>query len=214
MSEVDENQILRNLERLSQVEPSGEATDHAVQRVRDALMSEKATPKLRLSLRDALRRRLPPSLAKLAAAAVLLIGAGYLAGRVSAPEPVNVAELQAALESSLRSSLEPAIRQALVDELDSRWQSVFAAGHTQLQQQVGRDLAELAQNLAASRSLTDQRFRELIQSIEAARRQDRLRTAAALEQIELNRLQDKTRFGNDLVALATQTNELLGTEHN
>jgi hypothetical protein len=177
-------------------------------------MSEKAIPKPSTSLRGALRLRLPPTLAKLAAAAVLLIGAGYVAGRLSAPQPVNLKELQATLECSLRLSLEPAIRQALVDDIDSRWQSVFAASHTQLQQQVGRDLAEFAQTLAASRNLSDQRFRELIQSIEAARRQDRLRTAAALEQIELNRLQDKTRFGNDLVALAAQTNELLGTEHN
>ena len=101
---------------------------------------------------------------------------------------------------------------------NSRWQSVFAASHTRLKEelarQVGHDLAEFAQNLAASRNLTDQRFVELVQSIEAARRQDRLRTAAALEQIELNRLQDKTRLGNDLVALAAQTSELLGTEHN
>ena len=208
MSEIDENQILRNLERLSQVEPNPQASGRAVQKAREALVADKER------MAGLGRPSLVVRLTKLAAAAVLLIGAGYIVGRVSAPEPLDVSELRAALESSLRSSLEPAIREALLDEIDSRWQSVFATGHTQLQQQVGRDLAELAQTLAASRSLTDQRFRELIQSIEAARRQDRLRTAAALEQIELNRLQDKTRFGNDLVALAAQANELLGTEHN
>jgi parvulin-like peptidyl-prolyl isomerase len=217
MSETDENQILRNLERLSQVGPSREATDHAMQRVRDTIGRGRPMCLPWVTTRG-YPYRLPCTLAKLAAAAVLLLGAGYLAGRLSAPEPVNVQELQATLEGSLKSSLVPAIRQELLSEIDSRWQSVFAASHTQLQeqlkQQVGRDLAEFAQNLAASRNLTDQRFMELVQSIEAARRQDRLRTAAALEQIELNRLRDKTRLGSDLVALAAQTNELLGTEHN
>ena len=212
MSKIDENQILRNLESLSQVEPTPQAADHAVQKARDALIANKER-----------RARLAPhslvaSLTKLAAAAVLLLGAGYIAGRVSAPQPLDVRELQTTLEGSMRSSLEPAIREALLDEIDSRWKSVFAAGQTQLkeelQQQIGRDLAQLAQNLAASRNLTDQRFVELVQSIEAARRQDRLRTAAALEQIELNRLRDKTRLGNDLVAIAARTSELLDTEHN
>ena len=210
MSQIDENQIHDRLKRLSQVEPAKEATDNAVQRVRDTLMNEKAIPKLRLSLRDAFRRRLPPIVAKLAAAAVLMIGAGFIGGRLSAPEPLDVHELQAALESSLKSSLVPAIRQELLSEMDDRWQSTLAASHAQvkdeLTRQVRRDLTEFAaQTLAASVTRTDQRLMELIQLIEAARVQDRRRMAAAFDYIE-------SRFGGGLVTLAARTDELLGAE--
>jgi hypothetical protein len=202
MSQINENQIHDRLKRLSQVEPAKEATDHAMQRVRDTLMSEKAIPKLRL--------RLPPIVAKLAAAAVLMICAGYIAGRVSAPEPLDVQELRAALESSLKSSLVPAIRQELLSEMDDRWQSTLAASHAQikdeLSRQVRRDLTEFAaQILAASGTRTDQRLMELIRLIEAARVQDRQRMAAAFDYIE-------SRFGNGLVTLAARTDELIGTE--
>ena len=202
MSQINENEIHEHLKRLSQIEPRQEASDRAMQRVRDTLMSEKAIPKLRL--------RLPPILAKLAAAAVLMIGAGYIAGRVSAPEPLDVQELRAALESSLKSSLAPAIRQELLSEMDDRWQSTLAASHArvkdELAQQVRRDLTEFAaQTLAASGTRTEQRLMELIQLIEAARIQDRRRMAEAFDYIE-------SRFGNGLVTLAARTDELLGTE--
>jgi len=210
MSQIDENEIHDRLKHLSQVEPTKEATDRAVQRARETLMSEKAIPKLRLSLRDALRRRLPPIAAKLAAAAVLMIGAGFLAGRLSAPEPVNVQELQAALESSLKSSLVPSIRQELLSQMDDRWQSTLAASNAkvkdELARQVRRDLTEFAaQTLAASGTRTDQRLMELIRLIEAARVQDRQRMASAFDYIE-------SRFGNGLVTLAARTDELFGAE--
>ena len=210
MSQIDENQIHDRLKRLSQVEPTQEASDRAMQRVRDALISEESIPKLRLSLGDALRRRLPHFVAKLAAAAVLMIGAGFIGGRLSAPEPMDVQELQAALESSLKASLVPAIRQELLSEMDDRWQSTLAVSNAkvkdELARQVRRDLAEFAaQTLAASGTRTDQRLNELIQLIEAARIQDRQRMASAFDYIE-------SRFGNGLVTLAARTDELLGAE--
>jgi hypothetical protein len=202
MSQIDENQIHDRLKRLSQVEPTREATDHAMQRARDTLMSEKAIPKLRL--------RLPPIIAKLAAAAVLMIGAGYIGGRVSTPEPLDVQEFQATLESSLKSSLVPAIRQELLSEIDDRWQSTLAASNAkvkdELAQQVRRDLTEFAaQTLVASGTRTDQRLMELIRLIEATRIQDRRRMASAFDYIE-------SRFGNGLVTLAARTDELFDTE--
>jgi len=202
MSQIDENQIHDRLKRLSQVEPRKEATDRAIQKARDALMSEKAIPKLRL--------RLPHIVTKFAAAAVLMIGAGYIGGRLSAPEPLDVQELQAALEHSLKSSLEPAIRQELLSEMDDRWQSTLAVSNAkvkdELARQVRRDLTEFAaQTLAASGTRTEQRLMELIRLIEAARIQDRRRMASAFDYIE-------SRFGNGLVTLAARTDELLDAE--
>jgi len=226
MSQIDENQILDRLKNLSQVGPTKEASDRAMQKVRDTLMSEKAIPKRGtgfqpvrtrpgwpchvLSLKAVFRRRLPLFLVKLAAAAVLMIGAGFIGGRLSAPEPLNVQELQAALESSLKSSLEPAIRQELLSQMDDRWQSTLTVSQAQIKdelaQQVRRDLMEFAaQTLAASGTRTDQRLMELIRLIEAARIQDRRRMAAAFDYIE-------SRFGNGLVTLAARTDELLDAE--
>ena len=215
MSKIDENKIHHRLKILSQIEPGSEATGRAIQRAQDTLINEEKT---RQCAGTRIWRTVFKSpIAKFAAAAVLLLAVGYATGRLSAPPPLDVEEFKAALESSLKSSLGPAIRQDLLEQLNERWQSAFAAGCAQikeeLQRQVRRDLTEFAaQTLAASGSLTNQRLMELIQLIEAARMQDRKRIEAALEQIELNRLQDKTRFGNGLVTLAAQTNELLGTK--
>ncbi|MCH7558569.1 MAG: hypothetical protein IIB56_14080 [Planctomycetes bacterium] len=142
-----------------------------------------------------------------------MIGLGYAVGRLSAPPPLDMEELQASLENSLKSSLEPAIRQDLFEQMNERWQSAFAAGCAQikeeLQRQVRRDLTEFAaQTLAASGSLTNQRLMELIQLIEATRRRERQQIEAAFEQIE----QEKILLRNGLLAVAAQTKELLGTK--
>jgi hypothetical protein len=210
MSQIDENEILDRLKNLSQVEPTTEASERAMQKVRDALMSEKAIPNPSTSPRRALRLRLPPFLAKLAAAALLMIVAGYIGGRLSAPEPLDVQELQAALESSIKSSLEPALRRQLLDEIENRLQLALAAERDTLKQelarQVHRDLEVFAeQTLAAVNNLTDRRLMDFARMIEAARIKERQRVAAAFDYMG-------SRFGDGLVTLAARTDDLLGAE--
>ena len=215
MSKIDENEIRRRLKALSQVEPTSEAADRALQRLRDTVMNKE---KVRESTSTRIWRTIFKSpVVKLAAAAVLLIGVGYAAGRLLAPRPLDVEQLRATLEASLKSSLELAIRQELLEEMNRRWESALAtrcaALKDELNQQVKRDLTEFAaQTLAASSSLTNQRLMEFAELIEAARMRERQQVAAALERIEFNRLQDKTRLGSGLVTLAAQTNELLSTK--
>jgi len=210
MSKIDENKIHHRLKILSQIEPSSEATGRAIQQARDTLINEKS----RHSASTRIWRNIFKSpITKLAAAAVLLIAVGYTVGRVSAPPPLDMERLQAALESSLKASLEPAIREDLIVQLNEQWQSAFAANCAQLkeelQRQVRRDLTEFAaQTLAASGTLTNQRLIELIQLIEAARRRERQQIEAAFEQIE----QEKIQLRNGLLAVAAQTNELLDTK--
>ena len=206
MSKIDENEIRRRLKLLSQIEPAPEAARRATERVRDTLVNKEKRRESTRMWRAIIKR----PITKLAAAAVLLIGLGYVAGRLSVPPP-DVEQLRSDLEASLKSSL--------AEEMNRRWQPVFAASCVQLKdelhQQLRRDLAEFGVRiLTASGSLTEQRLMELINLIEAARKQDRRRIATAFEQIELNRQQDKTFFGNGLVTLAAQTNELLGTKEN
>ncbi len=208
MSRINEDKIRDHLKALSQTGPAQEATDRAMQKVRDALMSRVglAPPSLVGGLKPTLRLRFM----KLAAAAVLMIGLGYLGGRLSAPAPLDAEQLRADIESSLRATLEPAIRQDVLEEMDARWESAFAAKGAELkdelQHQVRRDLMEFAaQTLAASGARTEQRLAELVQVIEAARMQDRRRVAEAFGYMG-------SRFGNGLVTMAAHTNELLSLE--
>jgi hypothetical protein len=199
MSKIDENQIRRHLKTLSQIEPTPEATDCAIQRVRDSLSGKEKTQESK-SLWQFPKR----PIAKLAAAAVLLIAIGYVVGRLSAPQP-DMEQLQSALETSLRASL--------IEEMNNRWQTTFTANCLQLkdelQQQVRRDLIEFAsQTLAASNTLTEQRLMKLVELIETARARDRRQIVAALEKIEY----DKHLLGNGLVALAARTSELRETK--
>ncbi|MBN2592993.1 MAG: hypothetical protein JXA81_05745 [Sedimentisphaerales bacterium] len=204
MSQIDENEIYDRLKRLLQVEPTKEASDRAIQRARNALMAGE-------------NRRVgftPPSLIgglmKLTAAAVLMIGAGFIGGRLSAPEPINVQEFQAALESSIKSSLEPAIRRQLHDEFENRLQSALTAERNMLKQelaqQVHRDMETYAgQTLTTVGNLIDQRLMEFARMVEAARIKERQRVAAAFDYMG-------SRFGDGLVTLATRTDNLLDTE--
>ncbi len=211
MKQNDENRIERRLKVLSQIEPSPEAAKRAVRRARETLIKEDKSQQGKNP--GILQVVFKSPIIKLAAAAVLLIAVGYATGRLSAPEPVDVEELKAALESSLKASLEPAIRGDLIAQLNEQWQSAFAVNSAQLkeelQQQVRRDLTEFAaQTLAASGTMTNQRLIELVQLIEAARRRERMQVAAALEQIEFNRQQ----LENGLLSIAARTSELRRTE--
>jgi len=201
MPKIDESELIRRLKLLSQIEPTSEATNRAMERLRDSLTQQE-------NLRESTTTRIVRavihrSVIKFAAAAVLLICAGYVTGRLSAPEQVDVEQLRA----------------ELVQQMSQQWESILETRHAQLRQevyqQVRRDLMEFAaRTLTASRDLTDQRLVELIQLIEAARMQDRQRIAAALEQIELNRLQDKTQFRNGLQTLVARANEPQPTKQN
>ena len=204
MSQIDENQIHDRLKRLSQIEPGQEASDLAIQKARDALIADEGR---RVGLAPPL---LIGRFMKLAAAAVLMIGAGFIGGRFSAPEPLDVQELQAALESSLKSSLEPTIRQEMIAEIDNRLQLAMAAERDTLRQEFSRqvriDMETFAtQTSTAVNNLMDRRLMEFARILEAARIKERQRVAAAFDYIG-------SRFGDGLVTLAARTDDLLSAE--
>jgi hypothetical protein len=157
------------------------------------------------------------SVIRLGAAAVLLIAASYIAGRLSAPPPVDVEQLHANLEASLRSSLEPAIQEGLLEELNHRWQIVLASNQAQfrdgfsqlrneLAEQQSRDMGVFAvKTLYASNVVTNQLLRDLTRAIAAVQTRDRRLVATALSQIESNRLNEGTRLKKSLATLAVHT---------
>ena len=150
------------------------------------------------------RIKVPNGFIKVAAAAIVLITAGYAAGRLLSPKPPDIKQLQIALE--------PAIRSQLVDEMKQYWQLALASSYAQLKddltQQYRRDLNQVAAyTLAASGTATNQLLEELIESINQAQTQDRQWFVSALGQIELNRLQDNAQLSNAFATFATQTEQ-------
>ena len=150
------------------------------------------------------------SLTKIAAAAVLLIAAGYATGRLSGPQPPDMEQIRAALE--------PAIRQNLLDETKQYLQLGLANGYVrikdELSQQYRQDLSRVAlQSVAASNAMTNELLTELIESINEAQNQDRQWVVAAFDQIESNRLRDRNQLSNAFATFALQTeDELMRTK--
>jgi hypothetical protein len=201
MSKIDDNQIHNRLKILSQIEPSSESTGRALQKTREALINKEKTRQY--TGNKIFRNILKNPILKLATAAVLMIGFGYIGGRLSATPPLDVEELRIT------------IRNDLAKEMNEHWQSAFAANCTrlkdELQQQVRRDLTEFAtQTLAASGTLTNQRLMELTRLIEAARITDRERIEKAFRQIELN----QNQLGKSLLAIASRNNDLINIKEN
>lgn len=150
------------------------------------------------------RIKLPNSFAKVAAAAVLLIMAGYATGRLLSPKPPDIEQLRVALE--------PVIREQLLDEMKQYWQLGLTASYAQLKddisQQYQRDLNQIAAyTLAASGAATNQLLENLIESINQAQTQERQWVATALGEIELNRLKSDAQLSNAFVTFAAQTKQ-------
>ena len=146
---------------------------------------------------------------KIAAAVIFLIAIGYTAGRISAPKPLDMEQIQTALE--------PAIREKLLEEVTQYVQLGLDDGYVQIREelteQYHQDLRQAAfEILTTSGTITNHLLQDLIYAIETAQRQNTQWTVAALEQVELNRLEDKDQWGNTLynfAANAAQTEEEL-----
>ena len=181
--------------------PSQELADATIAKLTEASgQSNNVTTGKRIWFIDWLKA--PNSFTKVAAAAVLLIIAGYAAGRLSAPRGPDAEQLQAA------------IRSRLLDEMKQYWQLALTSSYAQLKnelsQQYRSDLNQVAAyTLSASGAATNQLLEELIDSINTAQTHDRQWFTAAIEQIELNRLRDNARLSNAFATFAVQTEDEL-----
>ncbi len=151
-------------------------------------------------------------LARMAVAAVLILGAGIAIGRFTAPRPVDVDQLRADLQSSVLASLTPAVQESMLAEMDRRLGSALAESNaqfkTEIAEQMGRDLRIFANDLmSGTQTLVDRRFTEVVQLIEAGRLTDRRQVAKALDQI-------KTQTGMGFLRLAALTEETPATVQN
>lgn len=85
-------------------------------------------------------------LVRWAAAAVLMIGIGFTAGRLSSP--VNAEKLRAAIEPSIRQQLRQEFSQLLKDELEKSSSATLAAANNQSKELVGDFAKACEQNRA------------------------------------------------------------------
>lgn len=149
---------------------------------------------------------------RIAAAAMLLIVAGYVVGRVTAPRPIDVQKLRAEMEASLKSFLEPAIRRDVLERVKGDWQLAFTNSYLQLRSELDQRFRDqldtyAVRTLAASNIVTNRLLAELIQSINAAQKQEHRWFATALEQVELNRVRDTGRLREDFASFAVQAGD-------
>jgi hypothetical protein len=183
--------------------PSGELVNSTIAKLTE-ISGQASTFSNPSRIRFIDRISFPNSFAKVAAAAVLLIMAGFATGRLLSPKPPDIEQLQAALE--------PAIREQLLDEMKQYWQLGLTASYAQLKddisQQYQRDLNQIAAyTLAASGAATNQLLENLIESINQAQTQERQWVATALGEIELNRLKSDAQLSNAFVTFAAQTKQ-------
>ncbi|MBN1804719.1 MAG: hypothetical protein JW837_05670 [Sedimentisphaerales bacterium] len=144
--------------------------------------------------------RIPDNFTRFATAAVLLIIAGFTAGRLLSPGPPDIEKIRAALE--------PEIRKDILNDVSQYLQSNLTAGFARLREQYQRDMNQYAAyTLAASGTATNQLLEGLIESINRAQTQDRQWFAAALGEIELNRLKGDVRLSNALANFAVRTEQ-------
>lgn len=143
---------------------------------------------------------------KFAAAAVLLVVVGYAVGRLSAPRPPDIEELQAALE--------PAVRRKVLAQLRTDLRTGLATCYDRLSDELSRqqrrDIVQFAaQTLSVSNSRTNDLLAELIESINAAQTEERQWVTAALEQIEADRLRADAQLSTAFTNFAVRTQDEL-----
>ena len=211
--EENENTLEKAVEALKNEQippgPPQEVTNSTIAKLTEAA-GQADTVKFENRIRFIERLKATKSLTKIAAAAVLLIAAGYATGRLSGPQPPDMEQIRAALE--------PMIRQNLLDESKQYLQLGLANGYIrikdELSQQYRQDLSRVAlQSVAASNAVTNEKLIELIESINESQNQDRQWVVAAFDQIESNRLHDRNQFSNALATFALQTeDELMRTK--
>jgi uncharacterized membrane-anchored protein YhcB (DUF1043 family) len=150
-----------------------------------------------------------------AAAAVVFIAVGFLVGRVSKSQPVNIDQLRNELKVSLSSE----IRKEVSEQLKGDLQAAFAAGFEQVKDRLRNEYQQelnryAIQTLAASSAVTNQLLTELIATIDKSRERDLRRIAVAMEQVELNRMRDSSELRNSFTTFASYTgNELTRTRN-
>ena len=184
--------------------PSRELMDATVARIRQEA-GQAGGPEGWQPVSVAPRMTLWQRYGRIGAAAMVLIGVGYLVGRAGGPDANE-------LQQSVIANVTPAIRQSVLEEMQERIDEELSRGYASvrndLERQFREDMNEYAmQTLAASSATTNQMLTELIDVVGDARQADRQWIVQAMAEIEQNRLDDNTLLSSGLEMLAVQTGD-------
>jgi hypothetical protein len=131
---------------------------------------------------------------KWALAATLVLGIGFLVGRMSQPQAVNAAALRTEIEAGVRSSLQAQLNEAL----------------QQMQAQTSNNLSQAEARLAlASAAESQQLWRGFLDVLGKARSDDAHAVQAALQQEQEQHGADLIALRKDLETLASMTDDEL-----
>lgn len=205
--EDNENKLEKAIEALKNEQippgPPPELADSTLAKLAESSeQADSVNQKPRILIFEGLK--VTKSLTKIAAAAILLIAAGYATGRFSAPRPPDMDQIRAALE--------PEIRKNLLDETRQYLQLGLANAYVRIQDELSQQYREdlrraVLQSVAASNTVTNELLAQLIESFNEAQNQDRQLVAAALGQIESKRQRDRAELADALTNLALQTED-------
>jgi hypothetical protein len=111
-------------------------------------------------------------------AAVLVLRAGVIIGRATAPRPVNVEQLHADLQASILASLRPAVQESILAKWTNAWSPAWRSARracaTNWRSNCGATYS-FRHPVHRRLGTTDgKRFTEFVQLIEEARLKDRL----------------------------------------
>jgi len=151
-------------------------------------------------------------LARLAAAAAILLFVGFSFGRAPRREPLDLAQLEEQLAPSIAAALEPALRERLTDEVTRRYELALANGYHRIRQELTEqhrdEMNRLAvQTLAASSAVTNRLLADLMDNIKTEQTRDLRSVAAALRDIDRRRIAEQEILTVDLATLADQVHQ-------
>lgn len=144
------------------------------------------------------------------AAAVILLGAGVLAGWAGGSKSVDPEALRQDIETSVTASIQPAIEKNLRWQLGQEMVVTLANYRAQvseaLYQQIQLQLKEYAlQTLTASGAQTNQLLEQLLEAVKVSQLEERQIYASILKQLEMERLRDQEQLRNEFVLFAEET---------
>jgi hypothetical protein len=202
------NKAIADLKSQHAAGPPRQLIDETIAQLAEA---DAASPILAAD-RDIMHRIWP--VARLAAAAAILLFVGFAIGTTTRGKPIDLAQLHDVLAPSIAASLEPAIRDKLATEMSQHYQIALAGTYHRLKdeltQQHRDDMNRLAvQTLAASNAVTNRLLTDLMDTIKTEQNRDLRSVATALQRIERQRIQDREVFSTDLAALAQETDTRL-----
>jgi DNA-directed RNA polymerase len=148
---------------------------------------------------------------KWAAAAAVLLFAGFGFGRAMSPTTTAKAEaIRAAIEPSLKNSLETDLRQKLAREIEDKWRSDFATARSRLvaeyKKQLEEELAKASDmTLAAANAEAERLLAEFDKAANEKQAEEKQIFLAWLRELETKRLTDYAALRKDLETVAVET---------